>query len=87
MFTNEYETLLKCLVFNTDGQYDFADCIQKAHGKHFITHGDSFLCEKTGNILCSSPVLTGQEDSKSNQALDYIFQVRTHAKLQDASCY
>lgn len=84
MFTDEYGTMLKVL---SSQDYDFANCLLKAHGKHLTTHGDAYLHEKSGKLTCSSPVLTNKSDSMSRQTLDYIFQVRTKAKLQDTSCY
>ena len=84
IFTDEYGTMLKVL---SSPDYDFANCMLKAHGKHLTTHGDAHVDEKTGELTCCSPVLTNKSDSMSRQTLDYIFQVRTKAKLQDKNCY
>jgi len=62
-----------------DSEWDLVDCLRQSEGNgqfNPVTYGEIVIDEKTGLPTAGEPAMTGEEDMMTEQALDYIFQIK-----------
>ena len=76
MLENEYKAMID--IVSGVGRDEVVDCARIAYkGESPVTYADVDQ-DFQGNIIAGDTVLTHEEDHKTQQSLDYIFQIKPH---------